>query len=176
MYKAIFLDRDGTIIRDKGYIRKIKDVDFYPLTFQALLKAQEFFKLFIISNQQGVSLGKISLNELNEVNNYILDILAKKGIKIEKVYYCPHSKKEGCQCRKPKTYFLELASKEFSIDLTQSYVIGDHPSDIKLALNANCKSIYVLTGHGRRHLSEITGEVIKKTNLKKAIEFIINQI
>ncbi len=173
MYRAIFLDRDGTIIKDKGYIKKISEVDFYPSCFESLYEAQKYFKLFIVSNQEGISRGKITLEEVTEVNNYILYVLQKNKIKIEKIYFCPHTKEENCICRKPKTYFLDLVKEEFSIDLHKSFVIGDHPSDIQLANNSNATGIYVLTGHGRRHIKELEKKIIIKLNLKKAIEYIL---
>jgi D-glycero-D-manno-heptose 1,7-bisphosphate phosphatase len=171
---AIFLDRDGTIIKDTGYIKNIKDVNFYPFTFEALKLAQKYFKLFIITNQSGISKGLITEEDVIKINDYILTTLKNEGITIEKIYYCPHSKEESCQCRKPSPYFVNMAIREYNLDISNSYVIGDHPSDIQLAKNAGINGIYVLTGHGRKHLSELDWDTVKKANLKKAIEYILN--
>lgn len=176
MNKGIFLDRDGTIIRDKGFIKETKQVRFYPYTFKALSLAQKYFKLFIITNQPGISKGYLTLDETIKINEYILKILRERGIIIERIYCCPHSKEDNCSCRKPKTYFVDLASKEYSLDLKNSYVIGDHPSDIQLAQNAGMQGIYVLTGHGKRHYNDVEYNITKKINLKKAIEYIISKI
>ncbi|MCX7794976.1 MAG: HAD family hydrolase [bacterium] len=176
MDKAIFLDRDGTIIKDDGFIKEIKQVKFYPYTFEALNLAQKYFKLFIITNQPGISKGYITFEEVTTVNNYILERLKKEGISIERIYLCPHSKEDDCPCRKPNPYFVDIASKEFNLNLNESYMIGDHPSDIQLAKNAGIYGIYILTGHGKRHYKEVEKNVIKKINLKKAIEYIISKI
>lgn len=176
MNKAIFLDRDGTIIKDNGFIKKINQVRLYSYTIEALSLAQKYFKLFIITNQPGISKGYITLDEVTRVNNYILEILKEKGIMIEQVYLCPHSKEDRCSCRKPNTYFVDIASREYNLDLKNSFVIGDHPSDIQLAQNAGMQGIYVLTGHGRRHYKELGKDVTKKLNLKKAIKYIISKI
>jgi len=177
MNKAIFLDRDGTIIKDKGYINKINNVSFYNYTFESLRKLQKHYKLFLVTNQQGVSKGIISLSELESIHNYILETLLKEDISIKKIYFCPHNADDNCVCRKPNTLFAELAKKEFSIDLSSSFVIGDHLSDSQFAINSGAKAIYLLTGHGRKHRNRIPVEmlpnIIIKQNLKFAADFIL---
>lgn len=87
MFDAIFLDRDGTIIKDSGYIKNIKKVKFYSFTFEALRLAQKYFKLFIITNQTGVSKGLMSIEDVVRVNDYILDILKQNDIFIQNIYF-----------------------------------------------------------------------------------------
>jgi D-glycero-D-manno-heptose 1,7-bisphosphate phosphatase len=175
--KAIFLDRDGTIIEDKGYINDIKDVEFYDFTFDSLRKLQKEFLLFIITNQEGIALGKISPEELDNVHSHILNILKENGITIQEIYTCPHTKKDKCLCRKPKPYFVKIAKQKYDLDLSNSYVIGDHPSDMYLAENAKTKGVYVLTGHGLKHLREFNIIMITKVgickNIKKATKDIL---
>lgn len=177
MKPAIFLDRDGTIIKDKGHIGSINQVEFYHFTFESLRQLQKNYLLFIITNQPGISQGILKKEEVENIHNFIEIILKEEKIKIQKIYYCPHQKNEDCRCRKPKTYFIKKAKKEFSIDLINSYVIGDHLSDVELAINSKAKGIYLLTGHGRKHLKDIpqsTREKIKVCrNLKYASELII---
>ena len=175
MNKAIFLDRDGTIIQDRGYINKIKDVAFYPYTFNSLRELQKKFLLFIVTNQAGIGKGLIHLDEMHQIHQYILLKLHEQQIKIQEIFYCPHTKDDNCFCRKPSPYFLNTAKEKYHLDIHHSYVIGDHPSDIQLALNTKANGIYVLTGHGRKHLSEIKNysTTIKITqNLKSATIFI----
>jgi len=178
MNKAIFLDRDGTIIKDKGYINSPKDVIFYDFTFNSLRKLQQDYKLFIVTNQQGIAKGLIDHEELGEIHNYILSRFEEERIRIEKIYYCPHSAEDNCECRKPKTRFVEEAAGEYNIDLKNSYVIGDHLSDALLGYNAGAKGIYVLTGHGPKHLKlippEIKHRIIVAKSLKFAVTIILN--
>ena len=152
---AIFLDRDGTIIKDVGYIKNSKEVEFFPETFTTLLKLQSDFLLFIITNQSGISKGLTTHKEVMQVNNYIVDELKSKGIIISEVYCCPHSNEDNCDCKKPKPYFIEQAAKSYNLDLARSYIIGDHPSDVDCGLNANITPIYVLTGHGSMHRHQL---------------------
>lgn len=156
MKPALFLDRDGTLIKDNGYIKDIKKVVFYPFTFDVLRKLQQKYLLFIFTNQAGVGKGLVTMQEMESVNSYFLDQLQQQQINISKVFICPHKKEDLCDCRKPKPYFIDQACNEFEIDLSQSFVIGDHPSDIELGINRGIKGIYLLTGHGRKHFHELT--------------------
>lgn len=178
MKPAIFLDRDGTIIRDKGNIRNVLQIEFYPYTFECLRQLQKKYVLFIITNQPGISKGAIQEEELITVHSFIQTKLKDAGIDIKAIYSCPHQKSDNCMCRKPKTYFLEKAQKEFSIDLKKSFVIGDHPSDVELALNTESKGIYVLSGHGRKHYKELSAihksKILIKKNLKFATKAILS--
>jgi D-glycero-D-manno-heptose 1,7-bisphosphate phosphatase len=174
--RAIFLDRDGTIIKDNGYIGDIMQVTFFPFTFYALRKIQQLFTLFIVTNQAGIAKGIVTKDEVASVNSYIVKVLSHNGIKIEAVYCCPHKKEDNCQCRKPKPYFLEQAISEYRIDRSKSFVVGDHPCDILLAKNAGMQGIYVLTGHGKKHKNEIDNYAIVKKNLQYAIDYIIKRV
>jgi D-glycero-D-manno-heptose 1,7-bisphosphate phosphatase len=156
MKPAIFLDRDGTIIKDKGYVNSIKNFVFYDFTFDCLKTLQKKFLLFIVTNQSGVSKGLISNEQLDEIHKHMLDVLKTQGIVVEAVYVCPHDTEDRCICRKHLSHFVHLAASRYNIDIANSYVIGDHPSDIQLALNTGAKGMYVLTGHGKRHYHELT--------------------
>lgn len=170
---AVFLDRDGTIIKDNGYIGDINKVSFYAFTFDALKKAQTLFKLFIITNQAGIAKGLVTADDVATVNSYILKVLSDNGIGIELLYCCPHKKEDNCKCRKPKPYFIEHAVNEYGLDVRRSFVIGDHPSDVMLAKNTGMQGIYVLTGHGKKHRHEIDDDVIVKRNLYFAVDHIV---
>lgn len=151
---AVFLDRDGTIIEDAGFIRDVKQVDFYPQTFSALRQLSDF-SLFIVTNQSGIAKGQIRSEEADAVNDYVVQCLAEAGTRIRAVYCCPHQRTDGCECMKPNPYFLRIAERDHEIDLTQSFVVGDHPSDVELAHGVGAKGIYVLTGHGVKHRAEL---------------------
>ncbi len=130
-HPAIFLDRDGTIVEDKGYIDNTLNVEFFPYTFKSFAILQNHFLLFIITNQSGISKGLISEIEVQKVNTYITETLKENGIIIFDTFCCPHKKEDNCNCRKPKPYFLLKASELYTIDLTKSFIIGDHPTDIE---------------------------------------------
>ncbi len=155
MSKAIFLDRDGTINEDMGYICSPQQFHLIDQAVEALLILQGSFRLFIVTNQSGVARGYFSEEHLKSFNRYVEDLLFKKGIEIQKTYYCPHLINENCVCHKPSSYFLKKAAEEFVVNLRQSYVIGDHPHDVEMAHNVDAKGIYVLTGHGRKHHHEL---------------------
>jgi len=153
--RAVFLDRDGTIIKDKGFLADKRDVEFYSFTLRALKLLQQRFKLFIVTNQSGVAKGIINIEDVETVNSYITARLSENDIRIDDVYYCPHKNEDLCNCKKPGIYFFELAVKNHGVIAEASFVIGDHPSDILFARNAGATGIFLLTGHGRSHLKEI---------------------
>lgn len=155
MCTAIFLDRDGTLSHDDGYTYKSSDFKLLPNVIPALKLLKDKFSLFIITNQSGVGRGYYSLEDVKKFNGLMLREFEKQGIKIQEVYICPHAPEDNCECRKPSSKFIKLAEKKYALDLKNSYVIGDHPSDIEMGNNAGCKTIYVLTGHGMKHIFEL---------------------
>lgn len=171
-HPAIFLDRDGTIIEDMGDIKQASEVQFYPFTFKALDLLQEHFLLFIITNQSGIAKGIVTVKEVEDVNNHILNTLKKQGIAIYDSFCCPHKSEDNCECKKPKTYFIEKARQLYNIDLNQSFIIGDHPSDVQCGINAGITPIYVLTGHGEKHKNEIKKETIVCNNILEAAKYL----
>lgn len=152
---AVFLDRDGTIIEDRGYLTDPEQVVFIPGVFAALRSLGEACAFFIVTNQSGVSKGLTSARQVESVNRFVVDELKRRGIGIVETYVCPHDREDACECRKPSPYFLELAARRYGIDLTKSYVVGDHIHDIETAKAAGATGIYVLSGHGRHHLAEL---------------------
>lgn len=153
--RAIFLDRDGTINEDVGELFTIDKLLFIPSAIDALKLLRERFLLFIITNQAGIAKGSFTESEFLKFNKQYIDILNKEGIKIEEVFYCPHSENNNCICRKPKTYFIDIARKKYNLNLGKSFIVGDHPSDVELGSKTGMKSIFLLTGHGSKHLHEI---------------------
>ena len=173
MRQAVFLDRDGTLIEEHGYISDLSEVVFYPETVDALQRLKERFKLFIVTNQSGVGEEVITLADVERINGYLTEHLAEHGIQIIQVYVCPHSRNDECSCRKPNPYFLYQAAEEHNIDLAGSYVIGDHPSDVELAENAGARGIYLLTGHGAKHRKELSSNVFVEPGIQQAADFIL---
>ena len=175
-HPAVFLDRDGTLIDDVGYIKQSSEVSFYPFTFEALSVLQEHFLLFIITNQSGIGKGITTTEEVSEVNKFILKILKQQEIVIYDTFCCPHKTDDKCDCKKPKTYFIDKAQQLYNIDLSRSFIIGDHPSDVQCGLNAGITPVYVLTGHGQMHRDELNNGVVICSNLLEASKHIILEI
>jgi len=174
--KAIFLDRDGTINEDLGYIYKKEDLVFIKDSLKSLKILQKHFNLYIITNQSGIGKNIFTEEDFIKFNNYFLDALKKEGIIIKKVYYCKHKNEDNCICKKPSTYFVDKIIKEDNISRSLSYVIGDHPHDVVMGINAGIKSIYLLSGHGKKHLNELDclPDYIA-SNLYEATKFIIRK-
>ena len=142
--KAIFLDRDGVLNRERGeYTYTINDFEWVDDTFEALRVLQKKgFIFIIISNQGGVSKGIYSKDDVLEIDRYIKMQLKEEGIYISDSYYCPHhSELENCLCRKPKSLMLEKAIARFNIDPQKSFFIGDSARDMIAGQNLNIKGI-----------------------------------
>jgi len=148
--RAVFLDRDGTVtVGTPTYERvdSLDKVELLPNTLAALKQlAESDYGVFFITNQAGISEGLITQAQFEEINNKVLELVAPSGIKILHTYLCPHTENDNCECRKPKPKLLLDAAKDYDIDLANSYMIGDRPSDVMTGFNAGVKSILVRTG------------------------------
>jgi D-glycero-D-manno-heptose 1,7-bisphosphate phosphatase len=172
-HPAVFLDRDGTIVEDSGYIKDPLDMVFYPESFEALRILQEHFLLFIITNQSGISKKLTTEREVMEVNKYLIETLKAKDIVIFDIFYCPHKSEDICNCKKPNPYFINKAAELYNLNLAGSYIFGDHPSDVSCGLNAGVKPVYLLTGHGKKHKDELTQNVKICENILDAANYVI---
>jgi D-glycero-D-manno-heptose 1,7-bisphosphate phosphatase len=156
---AVFLDRDGTLNEDPGYLGDPQLLSLYPDTGKALafLKNKLNFKLIVISNQSGIARGLITKEKVDAVNAKVNELLLKENVQIDAFYYCPYhpdfSSEEECACRKPSPELVLRSAAEFNIDLSKSYFIGDAVSDIECGFNANLKTILVKTGYGKDSFS-----------------------
>ena len=150
--RAVFLDRDGTIIEDKDYLHRPEEVVTYPGVGPALKRLQDAgFKLFIVTNQSGVGRGYFTLEDVHGVHEHLCRELAKDGVRFEKIYIAPEAPDQPSRGRKPSPQFLFDARDEFGIDLGQSYMIGDKLIDLECGWNAGVKeSILVRTGYGTK--------------------------
>ena len=153
--KAIILDRDGVLIEDKDYSYKIEDFEILPGVINGLKQLQRDFILFIVTNQAGIGKGYYTVEDFHKYNNYLISILNENNIKIEKTFFCPHVREDNCECRKPNPKYLNEIAEKWDIDLSSSWMIGDHPSDILFGVNGGCKTVYMITGHGERHLRDL---------------------
>ncbi|UDQ96586.1 L-threonylcarbamoyladenylate synthase [Lentisphaerota bacterium WC36G] len=172
--KAIFLDRDGNVIHDKGAIISNEQVVFYEGVFESLKKLQDAgYLLFMISNQMCIATGDATIAEVDAVNDYIDCVLKEHDIVIKDWYICPHHPDDNCLCRKPKKYFIDKAVAEYNLDLSKSFIIGDHPSDVKTAEFNSMTGLYVLTGHGAKHLDLLDANELVFHNINTATQWIL---
>jgi D-glycero-D-manno-heptose 1,7-bisphosphate phosphatase len=170
---AIFLDRDGTIIEDRGHIGTIEDVEMFPFTMKALKMLQEKYLLFIVTNQSGVGLGKVSKEAVARINLHVMARLQAAGVTIQQIYCCNHKRDDNCECIKPKPYFIREAEREYGLDISSSFSIGDHPHDVVFGKSAGGTGIYLLTGHGRKHLPDVDEATLCFENLLDAAWWIM---
>jgi D-glycero-D-manno-heptose 1,7-bisphosphate phosphatase len=153
---AIFLDRDGTLIEDVGYLDRVGRVSIYPFTIDALrVLSREGFRLVVVTNQSGVARGLFPESLVPEVHEHLAAAFARGGVTIDGYYYCPHFTQArvdryrvDCDCRKPKPGMITRAARELDLDVSRSYVIGDHWSDVGLANAVGARGILVRTGSG----------------------------
>jgi D-glycero-D-manno-heptose 1,7-bisphosphate phosphatase len=153
---GVFIDRDGTISEEVGYVNHLSRYQVYPWTAEAVRKLNEAgLKVIVVTNQAGVARGYFKEELVTQVHEKLVAEMTQAGARFDAIYYCPHHPSVGeapyrqsCTCRKPKTGMLERAAAEFGIDVTQSFVIGDRYGDIELAHNAGARSIFVLSGYG----------------------------
>ena len=156
--KAIFLDRDGTINQYKGFLKKISDFELLPKVTEAIQLINESgYLAIVVTNQPVIARGEATMLELVDIHNKMETLLGQEGAYLDQVYICPHHPDKGypgevpelkisCNCRKPKPGMLYKASKDFNIDLSQSWMIGDSQNDIVAGMAAGCKTILIGTG------------------------------
>jgi D-glycero-D-manno-heptose 1,7-bisphosphate phosphatase len=152
---AVFLDRDGTINEEVGYLDSIDKLRLFVNTAEAIRLINESgMKAVVITNQSGVAKGYFTEEFVRTVHERIQEMLRQRGAFIDAFYYCPHHQTEGiggylqyCACRKPEAGMLIEASKEFDIDLQRSYTVGDMLKDIQVAHTVGAKAILVKTGY-----------------------------
>lgn len=168
MNKAVFLDRDGTIIKDMVYLSKEEDIEIIPEAVEAIkiLKNNNYL-VILITNQSGIARGYYSVEQFNRVNIKVINIFKEKGAMIDDTYFCPHLD-NGCACRKPNPGMILDAAKEHDIDLSNSFVIGDKNTDIEAGKNAGCRTIFVLTGQENVEDQSVNPDFIAKDALDAA--------
>jgi D-glycero-D-manno-heptose 1,7-bisphosphate phosphatase len=147
--KTIFLDRDGVINKEKNYLNKIADFEFIDGVFAACQHLSKLnYEIIIITNQSGISRGYYTKSDFRKINDWMIKQFKYNNISILDTFYCPHSPKDNCQCRKPKPGLLLKAQKKYSIDMKKSWFIGDKEDDITSANNSGIfNTILVRSGH-----------------------------
>ncbi|SDX74664.1 D-glycero-D-manno-heptose 1,7-bisphosphate phosphatase [Acetomicrobium thermoterrenum DSM 13490] len=176
MRSAVFLDRDGTLIEDVGYLSSISQIKVLPRVVDGLklLKSMGYL-LIVVTNQSGVARGFFSEDFVQNVHDILGRLFKDNGVAIDAFYYCPHHPTEGfppynvnCDCRKPKTGMIKRAICEYDIDISNSWVIGDSLVDVQLARNAGCKGILL---NRDDDLHSISKESFCDTSLYEAVKY-----
>ncbi len=170
--KVVFLDRDGVINKnlDGDYVKTWDEFIFLPGAIEAIRRlTYNSWDAIIISNQAGINKGVFSVNALEDIHRRMLDEIESNGGKIKAIYYCPHQDDENCNCRKPKPGMLYRASIEHSINLHDSYLIGDSARDIEAGAKVGCTTFLVMTGKG-------TEELKNEKNWKSYPDYIVSDL
>jgi D-glycero-D-manno-heptose 1,7-bisphosphate phosphatase len=147
---AIFMDRDGTLSHEKGYMNHPSRYQLFPFAIDAVrLINRSGFLAVLVTNQAGVARGYFEEPLIEEVHASIEAALHAGDARLDGIYYCTHHPKQECDCRKPRPGLILKAQAELDIDLSSSYVVGDRPSDLELAWNVGARGVLVKTGYGR---------------------------
>jgi D-glycero-D-manno-heptose 1,7-bisphosphate phosphatase len=160
---AVFMDRDGTINEETGYLKDPCDLNILPRALDAIrLINENQIKAVVITNQSGVARGYFTEEMVEKIHVRLRELLVENGVCLDGIYYCPHHPEFGtseyrkkCNCRKPAPGMLNMASAELEIDLSHSYVIGDKLTDIEPAYKVGAKGILVLTGYGKEQMESL---------------------
>ncbi len=153
---AVFLDRDGTVIREVDYLRSPKQMRLLPRAAEAIRALNESgFEVVMVTNQSSIGRGLLSEDSLMEIHRVLGERLAKRGARVDGIYFCPHHEnaavpeyRRRCQCRKPEPGMFLRAAAELGLDLGRSYAIGDSERDIEAGRRAGCATVLVRTGYG----------------------------
>jgi D-glycero-D-manno-heptose 1,7-bisphosphate phosphatase len=178
---AVFLDRDGTIAEEVGYVNHVSRFRMFPSAPAAIRKLNDReIPVFVVTNQSGVGRGYYPESLLHTVHSLMVEQLAASGAHVDGLYYCPHAPGDSCACRKPGTGMLVRASVEHGIDLKRSFVVGDRHNDIALANRAGSRGILVRTGYGEGellwHASKWTSQPdFIAADLSSAVDWILEQ-
>ena len=150
----MFLDRDGTITEEVGYLNHLSRLKLLPGAALAIRRLNEAeLSVIVVTNQSGVGRGYFPEDLVREVHQRMIVELREEGARLDAVYYCPHISADGCNCRKPRTGMLQDAARGLGLDLKHSFVVGDRHGDIELAHRAGAHSILVRTGYGEGELA-----------------------
>jgi D-glycero-D-manno-heptose 1,7-bisphosphate phosphatase len=179
MNRAVFLDRDGTLIAEKNYLHRPEDVEIFPGAGAALKRlADAGFRIFIVTNQSGIGRGYFTLADAARVNEHLRREFARDGVRFEKIYIAPEAPNRPSRGRKPSPQFLFDARDEFDLNLAESFMVGDKLIDLECGWNAGVKkSLLVRTGYGaeeEKQTPEKISRAVVVDNLSQAADWILH--
>jgi D-glycero-D-manno-heptose 1,7-bisphosphate phosphatase len=147
--RCVLLDRDGTIVVDRGYLRDPDELELLPGAAGALRRLSEIgLALAVVTNQSAVGRGLLNEERLGEIHARLEELLGAEGVSLDGIYACPHTPEDDCECRKPGTALLARAARELDFEPAESFVIGDKECDIELGRRAGATTLLVRTGYG----------------------------
>jgi len=163
---AVFLDRDGTIVREADYMRSVSQLRLLPGAAEAIRRLNEAgFAIVVTTNQSGIARGLLTEADLAEIHAALTNRLARRGARLDGIYYCPHhpqaalpAYRKRCRCRKPAPGLLLRAARELGLDLSRSFAVGDSRRDVEAGKRAGCSTILVRTGYGAEAAGAPGGE------------------
>jgi len=148
--RAVFLDRDGTISEEMGYVNHVDRFQIFPYAAEAIRQLnQAEIPVIVITNQSGIARNIFPESLVYEVHKKMVAELAAGGAWIDAIYFCPHKSEDACECRKPNPGMVEQAAREQALDLAASWVVGDRYADLEMAHAAGARGMLVMTGYGR---------------------------
>ncbi len=148
--RAVFLDRDGTICEEMGYVNHIDRFHIFPFAAAAIRELnQAGIPVIVLTNQSGVARNIFPESLVHEVHKKMVSNLAGEGAHLDAIYFCPHRMEDDCECRKPNPGLLHRAAREHALDLAASWVVGDRYADLQMGYAAGSRGILVMTGYGR---------------------------
>jgi len=155
---TVFLDRDGTLNVDTGYVKSPDDFTVLPGVGAALARLKQAgARLVVVTNQSGLGRGYFSSRDLEAIHSKLRLVLAEDGVTLDGLYFCPHHPDDHCNCRKPARGMIDRAHAELKVDLSRAYVIGDSVRDVELAKQVGAQSLLVMTGSsGAEALADLT--------------------
>ena len=171
--KAIFLDRDGTLIEEVNFLSRLEDLRFFDYTNEAIrLLKESGFLIIVVTNQSGIGREIFAESAMHAIHE---KIQADLNEKLDAFYFCPHLPTDGCACRKPNIGMIEAACGNFNIDLKNSWMIGDKAIDVETGFNAGIKTALVLTGYGKKTVETLERKPdLIAENLLGAVKSITN--
>lgn len=179
--RAVFLDRDGTICEEMGYLNHVTRLLVYPFAAAAIRRLNDArIPVVVVTNQSGVSRKFFPESLVREVHEKMTEQLREGGARVDGIYFCPHQRADSCECRKPLAGLLNSAARDLHLELPGSYVVGDRYADIDMANRVGAKGILVMTGYGRGDYELHRGEWPRQPdaveeNLVHAVDWILAQ-
>jgi D-glycero-D-manno-heptose 1,7-bisphosphate phosphatase len=172
--KAVFVDRDGTLIEEVNFLSRTEDLRFFSFTGEAVeLLKENGFLVIVVTNQSGIGRRIFTESAMHEIHEAIQTETSEK---IDAFYFCPHLPDEACACRKPKTGMIKQATADFEIDLENSWFVGDKAIDVEAGRNANLKTALVLTGYGKQAFEQLENQAdLTAENLLEAVREILKR-
>lgn len=183
---AVFLDRDGTVVREVEYLRSVKELRLLPGAAAAIRKLNDAgFAVVVTTNQSGIARGLLSEDDLSGIHAGLCRRLARRGARLDGIYYCPHHPEAArseyrrrCWCRKPSPGMLLRAAEELGLDVAQSFAVGDSQRDIEAGRQAGCRTVLVRTGYGKEMAGRLDAGVSADhvaDDLSGAVAWVVRQ-